>query len=203
MDLVLLKALIENGVEGYNDFALGIDAEKNSSPKVGRVYYAIDTKKVYYCAVEGVWIEYTDHSVKNTGVHGIGIDVMAGLLDIADDSHLSAEAQDAILKKHEHDNKVLLDSYTQTELEILNAVSKAHQLLYFDSVASVGGAASEALTITDLLVNDEIMSVTQKVPGVNNSHVIGFNTQIEGGLTIVYDSDPGAGSIVRVSIKRQ
>lgn len=74
-------------------------------------------------------------------------------------------------------------------------------ILTFTSAASAGGAASETLTVTGLLSTDTILAVTQIV---NPSAVAmtGFNTQTNNALTITYTVDPGAGSMVLVTIKR-
>ena len=62
--------------------------------------------------------------------------------------------------------------------------------------------ASEALTVTGLLANDEILAVSQRVAGASNTAVTGFNTQIADGLTVEWTADPGAGAIVDVEFRR-
>lgn len=59
----LLKALIFNGVEGGQDIAYGNDAGKDAAPDAGRVYYASDTEKIYYCEDAGTWIEYDEDKI--------------------------------------------------------------------------------------------------------------------------------------------
>ena len=66
------------------------------------------------------------HKDLTTGVHGVGTGIIAKISDIADDTKLSTNAQDAVSKRHSHSNQTLLDSYTQTEANLADAVSKKH-----------------------------------------------------------------------------
>ena len=70
----------------------------------------------------------------------------------------------------------------------------------YTSAASAGGAASEAMTFTGLLATDVVLSVDQSVAGAGKT-IIGFNTQVADGLTIVWDADPGAGAVVVLTVK--
>lgn len=76
------------------------------------------------------------------------------------------------------------------------------KLAVYDSNPGAGGGASEALTITGLLITDTILAVSQKTAGANPIAVIGFNTLIVDGLTVVYTADPGAGSVVSVLVRK-
>ena len=72
----------------------------------------------------------------------------------------------------------------------------------YTSAASAGGAASEAMTFTGLLATDVVLSVDQSVAGAGaGKTIIGFNTQVADGLTIVWDADPGAGAVVVLTVK--
>ena len=75
-------------------------------------------------------------------------------------------------------------------------------ILYFDSAAGAGGTASETMTVTGLLATDEILSVTQMTPGANSLPMLGFANQDDDALDITWSADPGAGSVVRVAVKR-
>lgn len=70
------------------------------------------------------------------------------------------------------------------------------------SSAGAGGSASAVMSVPGLLAGDLIIAVTQKVPGSNNLPIIGFNTQVDGFLTIQYSADPGAGAVILVSVAR-
>ena len=87
-------------------------------------------------------------------------------------------------------------------VEALNETRDAANVFKLSSAAAAGGAASEALTVTGLLANDEILAVSQRVAGASNTAVTGFNTQIADGLTVEWTADPGAGAIVDVEFRR-
>lgn len=75
-------------------------------------------------------------------------------------------------------------------------------ILEFASNASAGGSSSEALTVTGLLSTDTILAVSQKTPGANSEPLLGFSVQVNNGLTAVWPSDPGAGAVILVAVKR-
>jgi hypothetical protein len=75
-------------------------------------------------------------------------------------------------------------------------------ILVFTSNASVGGAATEALTVTGILATDTILGVTQKIAGANNTAITGYNTLANNSLTVTWTANPGAGAVVIVSIQR-
>lgn len=76
------------------------------------------------------------------------------------------------------------------------------QILVFNSTASSGGAATEALTVTGLLAADTILAVSQKTKGANSTALIGWTTQIDNGITGVWTANPGASAVVQVLVKR-
>lgn len=84
----------------------------------------------------------------------------------------------------------------------LTATIVGQTILVLTSAASVGGAATEALTVTGLLTSDTIIAVSQSVPGANSLPLLGFNTQTTNHLTAVFSADPGAGAIIKIAIKR-
>lgn len=67
------------------------------------------------------------------------------------------------------------------------------------SAASLGGAASESLTVAGLLTTSTIISVTQSVPGANSTAMIGYTNSLNGSLTVLWTANPGAGAKVVVS----
>jgi len=91
------------------------------------------------------------------------------------------------------------------DVVLTNAVATkqtASGLLTIDCNASAGGAATEALTCTGLLLTDTILSVVQKTPGANSLPLLGWSTVIAGGLTGIWSADPGAGAVVMIAVKR-
>jgi hypothetical protein len=81
----------------------------------------------------------------------------------------------------------------------------APQVLALTSNPSVGGAVSEAMTVTGLLTTDTILAVTQKTQGAatrTSLAFIGWNTVVTGGLTAEWVADPGPGAVLVVAISR-
>lgn len=70
----------------------------------------------------------------------------------------------------------------------------------YASAASVGGAATEALTVTGLGASDTILAVTQSTKGAQNLPLLGWSTQVANGLTAVWSATPGAGAIIQVLV---
>lgn len=73
---------------------------------------------------------------------------------------------------------------------------------YFDSAASAGGGVTEALVVTGLAATDQILAVSQRVTGANNTALKSFGAPGANSLTIGWTADPGAGAIVRVFVRR-
>lgn len=82
------------------------------------------------------------------------------------------------------------------QLVIKNKIKK------FTSTAGAGGAATEAMVLTGLLATDTILAVTQSVKGANNLPLLGYNTQAANALTAVWSANPGAGSVIVVTVLR-
>lgn len=86
--------------------------------------------------------------------------------------------------------------------QILNDKLDEAQIVVLTSAAGAGGAASAALTVTGLKTTDVIMSVVQKTKGANNLPLLGWTTQAANALTVQWSADPGAGSVIVVTVKR-
>ncbi len=96
------------------------------------------------------------------------------------------------------------DEYDAAQ-EICDAVDVAiltGRVMTLDSAASVGGSASEALTVTGLLTTDVILAVSQKTAGGNGTALTAFGSPASNSLTVTWTANPGAGAVVRVLIKR-
>jgi len=71
----------------------------------------------------------------------------------------------------------------------------------YTSAVSVGGAASEAMTVTGLAAGDTILAVTQKTAGAGTGkNLIAFSTQAANALTVTWDANPGAGAVIVVLV---
>lgn len=72
----------------------------------------------------------------------------------------------------------------------------------FLSNASAGGAAAEAYTVTGLLSTDTVIAVTPQTATTNAAYIRSFGTLVTNGLTVTYNTDPGASGKVQVSVIR-
>ena len=95
-----------------------------------------------------------------------------------------------------------IPNYSQSYKSFNSDARVSNKILTFDSAASVGGAATEAMTVTGLLATDKILAVTQSVKGAANLPLLGYNTQIANGLTAVWSAAPGAGTVIKVTVFR-
>lgn len=73
---------------------------------------------------------------------------------------------------------------------------------FVGSSVGAGGAATEALTFEGLKGEDQILAVIQRTPGANNLPLLGWSTQIDGGLTGIWSADPGAGAELDVVFRK-
>jgi len=87
--------------------------------------------------------------------------------------------------------------------ELAKEIDKSIGDFTYDSNASAGGAASEALTITGLKATDTIQSVFQMTKGSLGTAYLSYSNHIDNGLTVEWTGDPGTGSIIKVNIKRK
>lgn len=87
-----------------------------------------------------------------------------------------------------------------TLAKLAAGITPSHIVKLAGNKTSVGGAASEAFTITGLLTSDVVL-LTLKDNGPNNvtilEHSVTANT-----LTVVFSANPGAGAIVNYGILR-
>ena len=58
------------------------------------------------------------------------------------------------------------------------------------------------MTVTGLKTTDVILSVVQKTKGANNLPLLGWTTVAANSVTAVWSADPGAGSVIVVTVKR-
>jgi hypothetical protein len=78
-------------------------------------------------------------------------------------------------------------------------------ILAFTSNPSIGGAVSEAMTVTGLLATDTILAVTQMTQGGatrTSLPLIGWDTVVNNGLTAHWVANPGVGAVLLVAVKR-
>lgn len=79
-----------------------------------------------------------------------------------------------------------------------NAVA-SHKIVAAGNLTTIGGAASEVFTVSGLLSTD-IVQLTLKTNAGN--HSLRANIPATNSLTIRFEADPGAGTIVSYSVIR-
>ena len=104
------------------------------------------------------------------------------------------------LNANSHEFINLLDPTSPQSAATQNYVD--NKILVFTSTATTGGAAAEAVTVTGLLSTDTVLSVSPKTNGGANVPFVGWDTQINGGITVHYTADMGPGAVVLVAVKR-
>lgn len=85
---------------------------------------------------------------------------------------------------------------------ILNEKLDAANIMVFTSTAGAGGGATAAMVVTGLKTTDVILSVVQKTKGANSLPLLGWTTVAANSVTAVWSADPGAGSVIVVTVKR-
>lgn len=96
----------------------------------------------------------------------------------------------------------MIPVFSQTDKSFNSDARVANKILVFDSAPSVGGAATEVMTVTGMLATDKIIAVTQSVKGAANLPLLGYNTQANNALTAVWSATPGAGAVIKVAVLR-
>jgi len=87
---------------------------------------------------------------------------------------------------------------------VLGAVQKlnGNAPIAVSCTAAAGGGATEALTCTGLAGTDTILAVFQVTPGANSLPLLGYSTLAADTITGIWSADPGAGAVVRVTVKK-
>lgn len=89
---------------------------------------------------------------------------------------------------------------TDTVLQGFNKLA-GNQPVVIECAASAGGAGTEALVCTGLAATDTILAVTQRVAGANGTALNGYSGLGTDAITASWTANPGAGAIVRVTVK--
>lgn len=109
-------------------------------------------------------------------------------------------------EKHFHGGQNLNEGHKRGSdkhlAQILNEKVDYANLMVFTSAAGAGGAATAAMTVTGLKTTDVILSVVQKTPGANSLPLLGWSTVAANSVTAIWSADPGAGSVIVVTVKR-
>lgn len=92
--------------------------------------------------------------------------------------------------------------FNKRERKLLESIQDAYAFsaAYAGNLTSVGGAASEAFTVSGLLSSDVVM-LTMKDNGSNDVAILG-HSPAANSLTITFDGDPGADTVVSYVVFR-
>lgn len=90
----------------------------------------------------------------------------------------------------------------------LTRVGGGLNITKLDSAVSVGGNATETMTVTGLLTTDTILGVTQFVDGAGAAvGILAYGgatgvCSVADQLSVTWNADPGAGAKIRVAVER-
>lgn len=154
-----------------------------------------NTSALYYCVAENILAKWNGTEWKQVNKQPtaeemktlLGLGSMAYKSEVAEgdlNAELKAKVNAAAEGNHSHDNKALLDTYTQTEADLADAVAKKHAHTFVESElnkiadgdvakwnAAEGNAKAyadekiEALDYTDTAVDGEYVSAVNEVDG--------------------------------------
>lgn len=111
--------------DAYLDFVINV---KSGSATDEHVYVNVTNLVDVYTNGDGLNLANNQFSIKldATNANGLAVDAAGLKIGIATDSVAGAMSAADHQKLHEHANKALLDTYTQTEADLADAVTKKH-----------------------------------------------------------------------------
>lgn len=107
---------------------------------------------------------------------------------------LETSVQTAIGKAHTHENKALLDTYTQTEANLADAVAKKHEHanatvldgISSEKVSAWDDAESNAKSYTDELANGQVATNKTNIESLQSGKADKATTLAGYGITDAY-----------------
>lgn len=72
----------------------------------------------------------------------------------------------------------------------------------YDSDASAGGNATEALVVTGIAVGDTVLAYSKVASGANNEPLVALGAVAANQVTVSFAGDPGAGATVRFLVQK-
>ena len=126
-----------------------------------------NTSALYYCVAENVlakwngseWTQINKQRTKEEAIALLGLGSLAYLSEVSEDNlnaDLKAKVNAAAEGNHSHDNKELLDTYTQTEADLADAVAKKHSHTFTDEDVVDAISKEHTHTFVDSDVEDAI-----------------------------------------------
>ena len=159
------------------------------NPAEGQIYYdTIEKRQFTFNGTKWVGNDASDaYQMNATDI----VTLINASSEVIDDNNLSAEVNDAIARKHSHDNKALLDTYTVLNADLVSAVELKH-LQNTDT-----GTNSVTFTIGEGGV--KVATVEGKLNVRNNANsafadLVAANVTANGNLTVTGDVTIGTGA---------
>jgi hypothetical protein len=130
-----------------------------SNPVKGQIYFNTQSNRMFWWN-GSAWI-----GADSTGATMTGDNIITALNGSSmkiDDDNLSTAANSAITNSHTHSNKTTLDSYTQTEVNLADAVSKKHSHSNSTALDAVSGTntGNETTTTVGTLISGATAKTT-------------------------------------------
>lgn len=191
---------LENGsYHRYGDFITVADV--NSLPSTGA-----HATCMYYCTSENIlarydsvkgWIQINKQPTAEELKTLLGLGSLAYLSEVSEDnlnSALKEKVNAAAEGNHSHANKALLDTYTQTEADLADAVAKKHAHANADELAKIANGDVEKWnnkvdkeTGKSLIADTEITRLAGMSDGANKVEASeNGKIKIDGVDTVVY-----------------
>ena len=191
---------LENGsYHRYGDFITVADV--NSLPATGA-----HATCMYYCTSENIlarydsvkgWIQINKQPTAEELKTLLGLGSLAYLSEVSEDnlnSALKEKVNAAAEGNHSHANKALLDTYTQTEADLADAVAKKHAHANADELAKIANGDVEKWnnkvdkeTGKSLIADTEITRLAGMSDGANKVEASeNGKIKIDGVDTVVY-----------------
>lgn len=191
---------LENGsYHRYGDFITVADV--NSLPSTGA-----HATCMYYCTSENIlarydsvkgWIQINKQPTAEELKTLLGLGSLAYLSEVSEDnlnSDLKEKVNAAAEGNHSHANKALLDTYTQTEADLADAVAKKHAHANADELAKIANGDVEKWnnkvdkeTGKSLIADTEITRLAGMSDGANKVEASeNGKIKIDGVDTVVY-----------------
>lgn len=187
------------GMKRLGDF-IQVDAVANL-PTTGA-----NTSALYYCVAENVlakwngasWTQVNRQKTAAELKEFLGLGALAYLGEVSEDnlsSDLKEKVNAASEGNHSHNNKALLDTYTQTEADLADAVAKKHTHANADELAKITTGDVEKwnnkvdkVTGKSLVSDTEITKLAGVSEGANKVEASTTNgkIKIDGTETTVY-----------------
>lgn len=186
-----------------------LEALDATSVPTSRLYY-VEDGNILARSNGTSWIQVNKQPTTEELKTLLGLKDLAYLSEVSEDNlsvALKEKVNAAADGNHSHSNKALLDTYTQTEANLADAVAKKHEHTNADELAKIATGDVEKwnnkvdkVTGKSLVSDTEITKLTGISTGANKveASTVNGNIKIDGVATVVY-THPDTHAISEVS----